>query len=456
MSAGQAHATPLGPWQRVADAGIMNITEVGLARTADGTLHAAWSSQQPGNTQSIELVPISAGGGLGAMQTAVSGWSSTENPALGLSASGALQLFFGGIHSLSPTDPNADENLATSTDGGNTWTLTPADAVAPAASAYASQVAVSNDFAAQATPFETWTGTSGVWVHAGTDSTSPNSNFQTALGGCCGYYAKLASDGSGNTDVAWYSNATGKNGIWAQSVSGGGVPTGSPQQMPNTANLGVGELQRTPLIARQQGGFYVTYPIGYPSFTGVEVWKIGGAALKVRAAHAPLAAGAAVDQAGRVWVFWVSNVGDRPVLYATRSNPSVTAFGATVTVGAPHGTGSVFSVDGNASSGALDVFSTLSASGSPAATIWTRHVYPGLSVAVSPSSARLHHATKVTVHVTDAGVAVKGATVRLGSHKATTNAAGRATIHLTVARNVAATASDAGYVSGSAELFAKR
>lgn len=456
MVATQATATALGPWRQITNAGIMNITEVGLARTADGTLHAAWESQQADNTQSINLVPISASGTVGATQTAVAGWSSTDNPALGLSPTGALEAFFGGIHSLSATDPNTDENLATSTDGGSTWTLTPADVVAPAASAYASQAAVSNSFAPQPSPFETWTGTSGVWVHAGTDSTTPNSNFQTALGGCCGYYANLASDGAGNTELAWYSNATGKGGIWAQGVSATGTPVGSPQQMPNTADLGVGELQRTPLIARQQGGFYAVYPIGYPSFTGVELWKIGGAAIKIPGAKAPTSASEAVDQAGRVWVFWATNVGDRPELMATRSNPSVTRFGATVAVRIPSGTGTVFSVDGNAAAGALDVFATLSPNGSSNAAIWTRHVYPGLSVAVSPSSARLHRAAKVSVAVTDAGVPVKGATVRLGSHKATTNAAGKASLHLTVSGNVRATADAAGYVSGSAELYARR
>lgn len=454
--AAQATATALGPWRQITNRGIMNITEVGLARTADGTLHVAWESQQAGNTQSINLVPISARGGVGNTQTAVSGWASTDNPALGLAADGSLQLFFGGIHTLSPTDPNTDENLATSTDGGSTWTLTAADVVAPAASAYASQAAVSNSFAPQSSPFETWTGTSGVWVHAGTDSATPNSNFQTALGSCCGYYANLASDGAGNTELAWYSNATGKGGIWAQGVSATGTPIGSPQQMPNTANLGVGELQRTPLIARQQGGFYAVYPIGYPSFTGVELWKIGGGALKISGATAPTSASEAVDAAGRVWVFWATDVGDKPELLAARSNPSVTRFGATVEVGAPAGTGTVFSVDGNAAAGALDVFTTLSPNGSSSTAIWTRHVYPGLSVAVSPSSAKLHRAAKVSVAVTDAGVPVKGAGVRLGSQKATTNAAGKASFHLTVSANVRATASAAGYVSGSAELYAKR
>lgn len=458
-SAGPAQATALGPWQQVTATGVSNISEVGLARTPDGTLHAAWSSQQPDTTQSINLVPISAAGKLGSTQTAVSGWASTDNPALGLTPGGALQLFFGGIHTLAANDPNSDENLATSSDGGSTWTLTAADVVAPAASAYASQVSVSNSFSSQATPFETWTGTSGAWVHAGTSAGTPDSNFQTALGGCCGYYASVATDGSGNTELAWYSNATGNNGLFAEAVSAGGAPSGSPQEMPGTANF-LAESQKVALLPSPHGGFYVVAPVGYPSFNAVELWKVGAGTLKVGGSAAGtnlVGAGGAIDQAGRVWAFWSRNIGDKPQLFAARSNPGGTRFGAVVPLGAPAGANTTFALDGNASSGALDVFATL-ASGSGTATnsIWTRHVYPGLSVSLSPASAKLHHSAKVTVSVTDAGVPVKGATVKLGSHKAKTTASGRATFHLRVAGNLSATASDAGYVNGSAELFARR
>ena len=459
LSTTPAGATALGPWHEVASTGLQNISEVGLARTPDGVLHAAWASQQSGNQEDILTTPISAGGDLGTMQTVVAGWDSLEDPALGLTPSGGLQAFFGGIHTLSPNDPNADQSVATSTDGGNSWTLLPADVVAPPAYAYASQTSVSSSFAGQSSPFETWTGTAGVWVHAGIATSTPDQNYQTALGGCCGYYSTLATDGQGNTEVAWYSNATGKGGIWAQGVAADGSPVGSPQQMPGTADLGVGELQKTPLVARAQGGFYLAYPIGYPSFTGVELWNVGGGVMKVGGAAAvnPTNAAIAVDQAGRVWVFWSRSVNDKPVLFATRSNPSVTRFGAVVAVGAPSTTESTYSLDGNASSGALDVFATVSLNtGSANNSIWTRHVFPGLSVSVSPSTAKIHHTAKITVRVSDAGVPVKGATVKLGGHSAKTGSAGSVVIHLTVGGSLSAVASRAGYVDGSARLTARR
>jgi len=457
--AGPAHATALGPWRQVANSGLQNISEAGLARTPDGVLHVAWASQQTPNSEGIFTLPIAANGSVGGTQTVTSGWASLEDPALGLTPSGGLQAFFGGIQTTVTGAPNSDMNLETSTDGGNTWSLLTADVIAgPDDTAYASQTAVSNSLIGQASPFETWTGTSGVWVNAGIAGTTPDSNYQAQLGGCCGYYSSLASDAAGNTELAWYSNATGKLGIWAQGVAAGGSPIGSPLQMPGTANLGVGELQKTPLVARPQGGFYVVYPIGYPSFTGVELWKVGGGAIKVGGAAAlnPTTASAAVDQAGRVWVFWSRMVNDKPMLFATRSNPSVTRFGAVVAVGAPSKTGSTYALDGNAANGALDVVTTLNQTGSSQISIWTRHVYPGLSLGLSPASGRLHHAVSVTASVTDAGVPVKGASVTLGGHTATTNAGGKATIHLQVSGTTTARASRAGYVSASAALTARR
>ncbi|HEX3616587.1 MAG TPA: hypothetical protein VHU61_08620 [Solirubrobacteraceae bacterium] len=456
LGPGRASAGVAGQWNLITDTGISNISEVGLARTPDGTLHAAWSVQQGDDSEELVTAPVTPSGA-GAGTAVVSAWASIDNPALGLAPGGGLQAFFGGIHTLASTDPHADENLATSTDGGLSWSLTAADVVAPGAAAYASQVAVSNSFAAQTSPFETWTGTSGVWVHAGTGSGTANADYQTALGGCCGYYANLAADATGNTELAWYSNASGRGGIWAQAVSSSGAASGSPQQMPKTASLGVGELQRTPIVARPQGGFYVAYPIGYPSFTGVELWKVGGSALKIAGAHVPAVAGDAVDQDGRVWVFWSSNIGHQPQLFATRSNPSVTRLGAIVAIGSPAHTTGVFSIDGNASKDGLDLFTTESMSGGTAnASIWARHVDPGLSVTLAPSAAKLDHAAKVTVDVNDAGVPVRNATVKLGGHTVKTNAAGRARIELTASGALTAVASHSGYVKGSARLRVKR
>lgn len=60
--------------------------------------------------------------------------------------------------------------------------------------------------------------------------------------------------------------------------------------------------------------------------------------------------------------------------------------------------------------------------------------------------------TTIRVTATDAGVPVKGATVTLGSHRASTNAAGRATFRIKVTGTLIARVTHAGYLEGGAEL----
>lgn len=445
-----ASATALGPWQQISTSAGPNIDEVGLVRTADGNLHVAWLQPGSGGTENLWHMSIPPSGGVGGgAATIVQGWKSLSNPALAIGPGGTLEAFVGGIRSLDPGDPFGDMNLLTSTDGGTSWTLqNNGDVVAPGASAYSSPVAVA---IAGATPFETWYGTSGVWVHAGISSATANTNYQSF--GCCGYYSNLAVDGTGATELAWYSNASGHLGVYTQALAADGSPAGSPAVMPGTATDSI-ELQRTPIVGRAQGGFYVAYPTGYPSFTAVKLWKVGSGSAttvaKLNHSGGTPAAGLSVDPAGRIWVFWTNYVNDKPQVFATRSNPAVTRFGAIVPVGAPAGAGSAYSIDGNAGSGALDLFSAIAVGQST--STWYRHVYPGLSLAVSPASIRARRAHKVTLTVTDAGVPVKGAAVKLAGHTGKTNGAGKLVLHVKAAGSLTATASRAGYVSGTAKL----
>ena len=96
-------------------------SDLGLARTPDGALHVAWKERTGALTQAIRQRAISPAGGVGAATTIVAGWTSLSDPELVAGGSGALQVFFGGQHSTSTSDPLAglvDGNLPT---GGATW-----------------------------------------------------------------------------------------------------------------------------------------------------------------------------------------------------------------------------------------------------------------------------------------------------------------------------------------------
>ena len=121
--------------------------------------------------------------------------------------------------------------------------------------------------------------------------------------------------------MAWYSSASGHLGVLAQSVNPDGSPSGAATTMPNTSDMQVGMLARTPLVARRGGGLYVAYPTGYPSSNRIRLWRIGAsrAPLIGRVAGGSPAVSIAAADDGRLWVLWTKGFGDPDVL-ATRSN----------------------------------------------------------------------------------------------------------------------------------------
>ena len=174
---------------------------------------------------------------------------------------------------------------------------------------------------ADGSTLQSFAGTLGTWVHAGLSPATANHDYQAPLGPY-GYDPRLATDASSRTVLAWYSNAAGHLGVQAQDVAADGSPVGNAATMPETSDMEVGMLGRTPLVARNGGGFYVAYPTGYPTSDRVRLWRVGatGATLveRVRGSSSPAVAVAAAGD-GRLWVVWTEGFGDPDVL-ARRSN----------------------------------------------------------------------------------------------------------------------------------------
>jgi hypothetical protein len=452
-----AAASAASPWHQITSSNGANIDQVGLLRTRDGNLHVAWHIQTGGNSYDLRHTLISAGGAVKATATIVSGWASLNNPALVTGPGSTIQVFFGGIHTTNFGDPNQDLNTAISTDGGASWTLQPGDAAAPGASASASPIAATAAGAGPV-PFETWFGTLGVFVHAGASPATPNFNYQTF--GCCGYDSNLASSPAGAVMVAWYSNATGHLGVYAQRVASDGSPVAGPLNMPGTSNMSVGELGRTPLVSRPKGDFYVAYATGYPALNRIRLWRVGSGSSTTIAripslGGEPTATVAAAPD-GRLWVIWKEDVRDRPHVFVVRSNKSATRFGAVVDAGAPRGAFSGYRLDGNATASALDLFGTFSIGPTSSVATWYRRVLPGLTLTAHHGKLHRGQRTRVTFVVTDAGDPIKGAKVRADGSAGATNSKGKVTLELTPQHTLKATASHTGYVAGIARLVVFR
>src|SRR4051812_29282457 len=191
-------------------------------------------------------------------------------------------------------------NTALSGDGGASWGLQIGSIVPIGAQSYGSDV--SGVSLPSGGMLQAWAGTLGTWVHAGLDPAAPNVDYQAPLGQY-GYDPGLAVDADGATTMAWFSNATGATGVWAQAVGADASPAGPARRMPGTQVLeGGGTLSRTPIVARDGGGFYVAYPVGYPTSNQVRLWRVGdGRAIQIAKASGNTVVAVAPDNEGRLW-----------------------------------------------------------------------------------------------------------------------------------------------------------
>lgn len=456
-----AHAGPPGTWTQLGDANLANIDQVALARGADGVLHAVWTIPAANNDTLVHDA-IQPNGTAAAPNVIQTGWASISNTPDVLAAPDGLRVLFGGIRTINQGETNDNENTATSTDGGATWSLVPGNVV-KGDSAYGSDVGAA--LLPDGTPLFAWGGTgSGVFVHRGLDQGSANFPIQGQLGSCCGYSPDVAVDTkSGAAFVTWYSNATDHFGVFAQSLDPAtGTPSGAPAQMPGSTTVFNGTpnssqmLARTPIAARAGGGVYVAYPGGYPTAKQVRLWRIADSKSVVLAdSNFDHIASLAADPDGRLWVFWVER-GSSQQTFARRSNKSATTFGPAVKLKHPAGQQSAFKIDGNAQSGALDIV-VLWGNASGKQAQWHTQILPGLDISASPSKISRSKSTAVEFTVSDPDP-VKGAKVKAGGKTATTDSKGHATITLgpTKAKSIAATVTKAGYTAGTEKIKTKK
>ncbi len=449
IAAVAAPAAQAAPWKRVTTPDGSSTDQVGLARTADGVLHVAWHHPTGPNTADLLHTVISPAGKVGATTPVQSGWTGFTNTAL-VAEPGGLRAFWGGFRSTDSSDPQNGTNTALSPDGGASWTLQPGSVVPPGAQSYASNTAAT--VRSDGSILQSFAGTLGTWVHVGLSPTTANQDFQAPLGPY-GYDPNLATDASNRTVLAWYSSAAGHLGVQVQDVAPDGAPVGAVATMPNTSDMQVGMLGRTPLVARKGGGFYVAYPTGYPSSDRVRLWRVGATAAplveRVRSGSPAVAVAAAGD--GRLWVVWTEGFGDPDVL-ARRSNKSATKFGATVTAGHPKDALQAFKVDASATRGALDVLGNFNIDTSANAVTSYRRLLPGLTLQARPGKLRKGERTAVRFTVGDAGDAVKGVKVKAAGASGRTNAKGNVTLTIKSDKAVKASATRSGYARATKRL----
>jgi hypothetical protein len=424
-------------WRQVTAPGGGSIDQVGLLRTPDGVLHVAWHQRSGPNTEDLWHTRIEPDGSIGATTPIAAGWAGTLDAAL-TPAPGGIRAFWGGIRTTEPGEQNTELNTALSTDGGRTWELQTGSVVPLGAQPYGSDISAAT--LSDGTPLQAWAGTLGTWVHSGLDRASPNFDYQAPIGQY-GYFPGIAADAAGRAMMAWFSSARGNVGVLAQAVGRDGAPAGPLLTMPGTREMVAGgTVSRTPIVARAGGGFYVAYPVGYPSADQVRLWRADASRAKLiaRAAGTP-AVTVAADPDGRLWVAWSAGAFGSKRVLARRSNPGATRWGATVSAGGVRGAHSAYSLDASATSGSLDILALFGTGTASGGSTYAARILPGLTLRANRRRLPAERRT-VTFTVTDAGDPVPGATVRAGGQTATTNARGKATLSLKGKARIRATA----------------
>ena len=335
-------------------------------------------------------------------------------------------MFWGSIRSTQSNETNTAMSTAVSSDGGTTWALQEGNVVQDNAQAHASPTAAAT--LPDGTTLQTWYGTLGTWVHSGLTPDTPNHDFQAPLGQY-GNLPGIAVDGSGRSVLAWYSNANGHLGVYAQDVAADGSPVGAAVNMPGTSNMQIGQTGRTPIAARVGGGFFVAYATGYPSLNRIRVWRVGSSkSVLLGKATGGASATVAADMNGRVWAVWEDDHGADPLVYARRSNKDGSVWGLDCRCRPAAGLCQLLRRRRSPIGGfALDVFGSFAlGSGTPLAT-YARRSLPGLTL-LARGRPRRGKDTKLEFTVLDAGDPVKGASVKAGGDSGATSAKGTVTL----------------------------
>ncbi|MDH4160549.1 MAG: hypothetical protein OEV62_09860, partial [Actinomycetota bacterium] len=294
-----------------------------------------------------------------------------------------------------------------------------------------------------------------VTLHRGVDPSVPAAapDWKSSTTSGYGLHVGLGRDSkTGQVWAAWYCLACSKaqDGVVAQRVWP--KPIGGLTRAPQSSTKGssLNPQQGVAVASRKGGGVWVAYKVGYPTANKIRVWKVGtkqGFTVRTTDAdHISLVPG----PAGRLWLVWDSNGGDK--VKVARTNANVTRIGVVRSLKPPTKKGSysyVWATGGSGAGGPLHLLVNAQI-GATSPQIWYQKVLAGLKLAASPKKLDFG---KVVAKVSDAGKAISGAKVTFRGSTKTTGAKGTATF--TVARGVKSgkypmIATKAGYARGRA------
>ena len=453
---GIADAGGPGTWTQVTGIGVngANTDEIGLARTADGVLHVAWT-RDPNGVDNGDLLHSAIGADgttVSAPDTILPGVDLNNSVDLLPGPGGGLRVFFAGL--MDPPSNPLNGVLATATAGadGKTWAIQPTPVSDPTDQGrhpvYAAS-GIGGGLFADGTPIGAWgdSAPAGGGYHVGLSSLTPDFEFPVSAGDL-GPDAATGNDGQlvlARSDIA-----TEPTRLVAMLL-----PSGQELVAPDS---GATQFDRVSISARSGGqpGVYIGYTSGDNMFDGFPtIWKVGDpSATRVSNRRGAESTKLSPAPDGAFWMMWKEN---SSTIYVRRSNPSLTAWGGTVKVKPPKGTTTVYDVIGEGSTGALDLLTNVDRSGELG--YWHQRILPGLSIKAKPKKVNADTGAKVKFKVADAGAPIAGATVEFRGASKTTKANGKAKFKVPAGAKPGkkkATAAKSGYSPAKTKVKIKK
>lgn len=431
---------PPGQWTSFAGSTVKTSRQIATLRTADGTLHVAYVRDEPDSTDSLVHASFDAEGRFLGTQVIASSWDGINGSVqLEPEPGGGLRVVFAGFTGASPP-----------LNGGYLWSST-SDATGAVWSGVGS--ASGETHAATASGLAAATLGDGTIGYAYAFNSSMYSGLLNASaanfddGFCCLDNPSLVASGT-EAFVAYTANGgtAATTGTFVRQV----LPTvGAPSSTVKAPRSSVGAAtsgnqQAVPLVTRGPQ-IWAAYCVGYPSCEYIGLWQYG----TTRVVRVPGSAKARqialnVDAQQRFWVVWTTDAGQ---VRAVRSAPTGPVFGAVRTLAKPGSSApGTVGVDAQRTLADLVVASN--------GRLYHQQVLPGLTLRARPSTWNGDRARTVVFTVTDATVAVRGATVRASGKRCTTSARGTCSITFPASRpkRFSAEATKRAYAPSSVRL----
>jgi hypothetical protein len=359
-----------GHWTQVTTAGLLDFTDIGLARGSDGTLHVLWTTGTSGKFKVMDT-PITASGAVGHPVTVAAHMYQATFPDATATPS-KIYAFFNTVANSTPQSIMG-LGVATRPISGGSWNPL---------------IGVSNDLD------DVWG--SGVSAATGSDGkpwvvfTIPggfellhfgNSKREFHIKGCCVYNPGIGVDSQTGTTWLTYFAINGKDtGTYARELSKSGLAmrVGPAERLPGSDANGVAVAlnQRTTAtgLRHHEPGVYVTYLSG--TAQSVHLGRIGARkAAIITSMRGATGSTLAADPQGQLWVAWYGGSGAGPFFYVRRAAAGATDFGPPRRVPLPPGTTTIWKTYISAQSTRLDIVALLTVHNKIA--YWTTQAMPG-------------------------------------------------------------------------------